>query len=699
MMAVATDSSLLDAALAYARKGMGVFPIWWASNGRCACPKGAACGSPGKHPIGDLVPQGVKNASVRDDVIAGWWARFPNANIGVRTGHGLVVIDIDPQHDGDASLAALEDTYGRLPATVESITGGGGRHILFKSAVAVGNSASRLGNGIDVRGDGGYIVAPPSVHVSGRRYEWEASSHPDDAELADLPSWVLALCQSKAAGPKATSTPVPDAVIHGSRNDTLFRLACSLRARSLSRDAILPALLATNVERCVPPLDEAEVRGIADSACRYAPGAVPREHVAAQDAPPVIGAPDGPDDWQHSLRHDSQGRITKDPGNAVLILTNAEPWRGVLAYDAFADRVMWTRAPEPVAGMSTPAAGEFQEHDASYVGHWLAKRAGVTFPRTAVLDAVETAARANAQHPLRAYLEGLRWDGRERLTGWLATYLGARADEYTAAVGRLWMISAVARAYRPGAQVDHMVILEGPQGAGKSSAVRILAGDWYLGSLPDLRDATRASDAIHGSWIVEIGELDALRGASATRVKDFISQTADVYRPAYRRLKVRHNRSCVFIGTTNEGAYLADPTGARRFWPVTVSSLDRVGLERDRDQLWAEAREAFLAGAAWWPEASLAPVLRVEQEERYEVDPWDDTIAGWLAPRRTTVAVEDILSDVLQVPRERWDVGAMRRVGGILRRHGWGRTRLRGDASVRRYVFVPPSVRPDDQGQ
>lgn len=690
MTAAAVQSPMLAAALSYARKGMGVFPIWWAVGPRCACPKGAECGSPGKHPIGDVVPQGVKNASVRDADITTWWTRFPNANIGIRTGHGLVVIDIDPQHDGESSIAKLEDTYGRLPATVESITGGGGRHILFHSTVSVGNSASRLGRGIDIRGDGGYIVAPPSLHVSGRRYEWEASSHPEETAFADLPSWVLALCQSKAASPRAPSTPVPDAVIHGSRNDTLFRLACSLRAKSLSRDAILPALLATNVERCVPPLDEAEVRGIADSACKYEPGQVPREHVAPTDAPPVIGAPTGPDDWQHSLRHDSQGRLTKDPGNAVLVLTNSDPWRGVLSYDAFSDRVLWTRAPDAVSGMATPAAGEFQEHDASYVGHWLAKRAGVTFPRTAVLDAVESAARANTRHPLREYLDSLQWDGKKRLLGWLSTYLGANPTEYSLVVGKLWMVSAVARAYRPGAQVDHMIILEGSQGAGKSSAVRILAGDWYLGSLPDLRDATRASDAIHGSWLVEIGELDALRGASATRVKDFISQTADVYRPAYRRLKVRHPRSCVFIGTTNEGAYLADPTGARRFWPVTVTSLDRAALERDRDQLWAEAREAFRAGEHWWPEADFAPTLRAEQEERYEVDPWDDTVAAWLAGRVTQVFVEDILREVLQVSREHWDVPTLRRVAGILRRHGWHRQRVR-TAHGRRYSFCPPS--------
>lgn len=690
MMVADVTTAMRDAALSYARKGLHVFPVWWAVGSRCACSKGATCSSPAKHPIGELVPQGLKNASVRDDVITEWWERFPAANIGIRTGQGLVVVDVDPQHDGDESLAKLENTYGRLPDTVESVTGGGGRHLLFHCAVSIHNSASRLGHGVDVRGENGYIVAPPSLHVSGRRYEWDASSHPDDVAFADLPSWLLALLQSTAATPRA-STPMPDAVVHGSRNDTLFRLACSLRARSLSRAAILPALLATNAERCAPPLDDAEVQKIADSACRYEPGQVPSDSLAVSDAPsPVYGTPTGPDDWQHSLRYGAEGRLTKDPGNAVLILANSDAWRGALAYDAFADRVLWTREPEAVPGIATPSAGEFQEHDVSYVGHWLAKRCTVTFPRAAVLDAVESAARANTRHPLREYLDGLKWDGEPRLLGWLHTYLGASATEYTLTVGKLWMMSAVARAYQPGAQVDHMIILEGAQGAGKSSAVRILAGDWYLGSLPDLRDVTRASDAIHGAWLVEIGELDAMRGASATRVKDFISQTTDVYRPAYRRLKVRHPRSCVFIGTTNEGAYLADPTGARRFWPVTVTRLDRAGLERDRDQLWAEARDAFRAGERWWPEADFAATLRTEQEERYEVDPWDDTVAGYLGGRVGPVYIEDILGDVLEVPRERWDVSANRRVGGILRRHGWQRRRVMV-AGVRRYSFMPPS--------
>lgn len=207
-------------------------------------------------------------------------------------------------------------------------------------------------------------------------------------------------------------------------------------------------------------------------------------------------------------------------------------------------------APPELAGLCAPQVGqELAEHDILYVQQCLAVAERVSFPKGSVHDALVAASRRVEVHPLREYLERLEWDREPRFDGWLSTYLGAYPNEYTRAVGRWWLIAAVARAFDPGCQADHMLVLEGKQGVGKSSAVRILAGGWYLGSLPDIRNKDAAL-ALQGNWIVEIGELDALRGASATRVKDFVSQTVDSYRPPYDRVTIRRPRSSVFVGTT-----------------------------------------------------------------------------------------------------------------------------------------------------
>ena len=165
------DPRCLSAAVAAARRGWLVIPIHWPRDGQCSCGKGS-CPSPAKHP---LTKNGLKDATTDEAVIQQWWHRYPEANVAIVTGagSGIVVLDIDPPHGGDESLAALEAEWGRLPETVEVVTGSGGRHIYFKHpgvGIAVPNSAGKLGPGLDVRGDGGYVLIPPSRHIS-----WEPS--------------------------------------------------------------------------------------------------------------------------------------------------------------------------------------------------------------------------------------------------------------------------------------------------------------------------------------------------------------------------------------------------------------------------------------------------------------------------------------------------------------------------------------------
>ena len=187
------------AAIACGGRGWAVIPLHSIERGRCTCRK-VACTSPGKHPRN---VHGVSEATTDEATVWSWWARWPRANIGIATGarSGVIVLDVDPRHGGDESLARLIEEHGDLPHTVESLTGGGGRHLLFDHPGQTVKNMVGLEPGLDVRGDGGYIAAPPSVHVTGREYAWELDHHPDDVQVAALPQWLLSRLDGSSPRP------------------------------------------------------------------------------------------------------------------------------------------------------------------------------------------------------------------------------------------------------------------------------------------------------------------------------------------------------------------------------------------------------------------------------------------------------------------------------------------------------------------
>ena len=242
----------------YARRGLRVFP----------------CKPRDKVPA---TAHGCKDATTDPAQIAAWWDGTYLYNVGLATGGGVVVLDVDINHSagkyGDETLAELEAQHGPLPETWMCLTGGGGVHYYFACddpALTVGTG---FAPGLDYRGAGGYVVAPPSLHDSGREYEWEAAHTPANTALAPLPDWLHSLMlEGRKQAPRTRTEAAPEKVQEGGRNDTLYRLACSLRGKGLGEAGITASLLEENRERCVPPLPAAEVEKIAKSAGRYERG-------------------------------------------------------------------------------------------------------------------------------------------------------------------------------------------------------------------------------------------------------------------------------------------------------------------------------------------------------------------------------------------------------------------------------------------
>ena len=216
-----------------------------------------------------------------------------------------------------------------------------------------------------------------------------------------------------------------------------------------------------------------------------------------------------------------------------------------------------------------------------------------------------------------------------------------------------------------------MPVLEGGQGIGKSEACRILAGDWFSDSLSDLH-CKDVSEHVRGKWLIEIAALAAMGRAETETLKAFVSRQTERFRPPYVRKESHEPRQCVFVGTTNKTVYLKDETGARRFWPVKVGSIDTEALARDRDQLFAEAVAAYRRGALWWPDAKFEREhIKPEQEARYEADPWEEAIARHVLGR-SRVNVTEIAREALGFETTgRIGTAEQRRIAGVLASKGW----------------------------
>lgn len=390
--------------------------------------------------------------------------------------------------------------------------------------------------------------------------------------------------------------------------------------------------------------------------------------------------------WKGGWLLNEHGRPASNLANAAHALRSAGELRDLFSRDEMARADMLARLVPESAG-HFDGARPVRDADVTAVQEWLQRAGLVSLSKDTTHQAVELRASERAYHPVQDYLNRLRWDGTPRVDRWLAYYLGAEGEglaEYHRTIGRMFLVAMVARVLKPGCKSDHMLVLEGPQGARKSTACGILAGHYFSDQLPDLRgDGVRVSQHIRGKWLIEIAEMAAMGKAETADLKAFITRNEERFLPKYGRKEVIEPRQCVFIGTTNKDTYLRDETGGRRFWPVKVGRIDTDALAQDRDQLFAEAVSLFRAGERWWPDADFeSQHIRPQQDARYEADAWEQAVATYL-DGKNRVTVMEVAVHGLGFEKARLGTADQRRIGAALDRVGWRSARSNG---VRWYV-------------
>lgn len=624
------ETTMLDAALSYAHLGLAVFPLV----------EGA------KNPA---TAKGFKNASTDEKTVRTWWTRNPNYNIGIACGNGTMVIDLDvdeaKDEDGTATLRKWEDDNGKLPETATAVTGRGGLHMLYRIDGEVRCSANpKLG--VDVRGDGGYIVAPPSIHPNGTQYAWERD--PRKHEIAEADGNVMAFIefvQGKKDDESNKAISVPGEIESGGRNNTLFKMACSLQSKGLSNSAILAAVMAENAEKCNPPLSNNEVRRLVESA-------LTKEKGNAED----------PTKIKVALSKNENGKPHQSISNCIKAIERDDRLAGRFRFNVIAYTKTLTL---PVPWDDGEGERPIADWDYCGLASFLERRYGLMSKQKAI-DAVTEVSMHNRYNPITSWMDGLEWDGEPRMDTLLPCFLGTDMSDYNVAVMRLFMMGAVARAYEPGTKFDYMPVLIGPQGLGKSFFLRKLGhcSDWYCDNFNTI-EGDAAAEKLRGLWIVEMAELlAAKKQRDVESIKAFLTSQVDTIRPKYARETEQRPRSCVFAGTTNNPHFLTDTTGNRRFLPVECGinepamSLFADGADGYFEQAWAEAVHVYKTERPVLVLDERSAAFAMEKQEQYlEDDPrvgmvqqyLDEKLAEWMAkPQRRQEDVRVCAQELIQ---------------------------------------------------
>lgn len=635
-----TELSVLGrAALDYAKRGLAVFPL--AEREKAPCIAG-----------------GFKNATTDPEQIIQFWRHRPNANIGIATGGmsgGLVVVDCDYDEmrgeDGMRTVRSWEAANGEFPDGACVSTPRGGEHIYLLSDEPFDCSVNSE-DGVDIRADGGYVVAPPSIHPNGGMYEWDMDI--EDYGIPKANESALAFIRKLQSKKKGERFKLPEQIGKGERNDTIFKLACSMQARGEDDDVIYAYCIAVNARKCKPPLSDGEVEKSVEQALRYQKGEGSRR------VPGNVGQ------VSTMLRVNDKGNPYQTISNCETVLANDVRLAGRFGYNTMA----YAKTLEcPVPWDSSNGVRPITDSDYASLTAYLEREYLLTSKDKAI-DAVLITANANKYNPVTAWLSSLKWDGEMRIPYLLPTYLGCDMSDYNISALKLWMRGAVARAFNPGVKFDTMLVLKGEQGIGKSEFFRIMAHDseWFNDNFNTI-EGDAAAEKLRGMWIVEIAELLAVKSAKEVEgVKAFITSRVDKYRPKYARETEARPRVCVFGGSTNSDSFLTDPTGNRRFLIVECHA-DKIqreiakdqGAQAYADQCWAEIMHEWNNGERslvlpdeHWTEAEKIRERFTEDDPRVGViqEYLDEVIRDGRRGAGVRVCVREIMDNALRLDKD-----------------------------------------------
>lgn len=617
-----TQNSMLDVALEYSARGWAVFPLKVAN----------------KQPA---IAGGFKEATLDGRKIKKYWNANPRANIGIATGKpsgGLLVIDIDV-HDGTNKAIEWckrwEQKNELLPETRVAKTGSGGYHYYYEVDREI-RISSNPDIGVDIRCDGGYIVAPPSIHPNGNSYQFI-----NDLPIAQANEAVYKFVEDIQKKPECVNLnsayELPEKVCAGGRNNELFKFACSLQAKGKSDEDIWTELELVNAERVSPPLHGSELKAIYKSALTK-----------------QKGTPRGSMPYELVKVRDRSGKVTDQilPSltNLVTILQEDNRLKDHFYYDVRSYTKM-VKTPLPELWDTHEGLRQFRDSDVIEFKYFLENLTDPQGHKVPIFASSQTCSEAlekvsinNPRNVVAEWLDSLEWDGEERMDYLLGMFLGSPMTDYEIEVIRVLMYGAIARAYNPGTKFDYMPVLVGKQGIGKSYFLRMLAhsNTWFLDNLSTM-EGDGAIEKLRGMWFVEVAELASIKKDKIETIKAFITQTNDVYRPKYGRETVARPRGCVFCGTTNSYSFLSDLTGNRRFLPLEV------GVNKPTLDLFAEETPAFFSQA--WAEAVYkyknnkpklilsrdAQKVAEDEQERYtEENPAVGRIEAYLDEKLTT---------------------------------------------------------------
>lgn len=527
-------------------------------------------------PVGsDKVPlikwREFENRIAEPEEIEAWFKKWPNANIGIVTGKisNITVVDIDVKDTPHMSPEIF-------PATHTVDTPSGGSHLYYDYQDGIKNVARGWDNlpGVDIRNDGGYVVAPPSSTYTARK------ENQDVYNPFPIKMFNGGKTSKKSGSIGSFSLNDNVGVTSGGRNDSITKVIGSMLAtvpEGLWISQVWPVVEKINATYS-PPLDHAELKRTFESIATKEKS----NRVNVEETKKLIESPLQVSDVEAikmRLRGNKAGAY-KDVTNAVFALESHSDWKYAFKYDTFRKEILFK-------------GEEMEAEDIVTAQMWLQREIEInSISRSVVEDAVNRRAKDCEFNSAVEWLTGLEWDQEPRLDSWISKTFGVEDDEYHQKVGANWLKAAVQRLIWPGTKYDHVLVVQGGQGVGKTTAFSILGGGKYHVETTIRADSKDFLMQFDGRVFVEFSEGETLNRSETKALKAIITRTHDKYRAPYAKSDKEHPRQCVFCMTTNDTEYLKDDTGNRRWLIVKMPEehkADTEWLKANRDQLFAEA--------------------------------------------------------------------------------------------------------------